>query len=344
MAELDLSLIKPDFSNGVFAGPRAVRDYINPVNHPPLPLVELPRTVNPLDANGVRIFAKLMTSLPGGHVKFGTVHSMMLRAEQTGTLQGVRQLHESTSGNTGSAEAVLAPHFIDDAEVVVYVHPKTPHAKKRVLQLLGAQVVEDQDTIGRVKAVRYEPGVFNPAQHENLDNPAFFEQVVGPQIWEQTNGAVSVFCAGLGTTGTMVGTGKYLKLQNPDLLTIGIYNSEKEVVPGIRSKSLLDQVTLPWVEVVDRTRIVPAVASYETSLSLIRNAGLQAGPSAGFALRGLLDELIEMNEAEALDTVRHPKSDEVIAVFPVPDGPTPYIDQYFKYLDSSYFKPIISDQ
>src|SRR6266404_438163 len=99
------------FASGVFAGPSAVRDFLNPENNPPIPLVELPASLNPFHDQGVRIFAKLMYLLPLLNIKSLPALNMLLQAQTSGNLDGVHTLIENSSGNTAFSLAVMARTF-----------------------------------------------------------------------------------------------------------------------------------------------------------------------------------------------------------------------------------------
>lgn len=333
--------LQSDFSQEVYVGANAIREFIAPENHAPLPLVELPESVNPYRKDGVRIMAKLMTFLPGGQVKSGTAYEMLKTMESAGELKGIHTFFEASSGNTVGMEAMLTPHFGEKGEkkVIAYVVPGTVEGKIKLLQVLGAQVVFTTNGINKAKDEGRKESAVNPSQYDNPSNPNFFYKIIGPQLWNQTKGKIGLLCAGLGSGGTMIGINNYLKQRNADIQTIGVIVKEGDSVPGVRTRSRLNEVSLPWEKAVDRKQIVSAYDSYKQSLALIRKAALPVGPSTGFALQGLLQELEQMKQDGSLDTLRN-KSGEIIAVFVAPDGPFTYINDYFTYLDPSLFKPV----
>jgi cysteine synthase len=335
MKKNKINTIIRDFSQAVFAGQTSKEDYINPENHHITPLIEIiDETLNPFAKNGVRIFAKDLRLSPLGQVKSGTVHEMYFDSKKKKGFNTSKTLYEATSGNTGAALSI----FIDK-QTILYVNDSTPEKKIRILQLFGANVVTANNGIELARRNGAKKDGINLDQYDNKSNPNFFERVIGPQIWNQTNGTITLFCTGLGTTGTMIGISNYLKTQSTKIKTVGVIVKEGDNVPGVRTKKRLEEVSLPWEQTVDQTQIVNAHDSYQKSLDLIRKTMIIAGPSSGFALQGLLQELTVMKNNNKLDDIRN-ENEEIIAVFPILDGPWLYIDDYFNYLDKKLFKKV----
>lgn len=136
----------------------------------------------------------------------------------------------------------------------------------------------------------------------------------------------------------MVGVGRYLKKKNKQIINLGVVRSPNNPVPGPRTENLLRQIAFDWRGVIDSLESVGTIDSYKYSLKLIRN-GIVAGPSSGFNLKGLLKYLQRMFDENKLDELRNTDG-EIIAVFITCDTPLPYIDEYFKYLESSEFPEI----
>lgn len=179
-------------------------------------------------------------------------------------------------------------------------------------------------------------GYFNPAQYENSSNPRAYEKWVAPQIVEQTGGKLSVFAAGLGTTGTMVGASRYFRREmNSKVTLVGVMCSPNQAVPGVRSEARLKEISFDWRCSSDSIVEVGTKESFKTSLALCR-CGLVAGPSSGFALAGLQQFLELQNKNGNLDSLRN-QDGEVLAVFICPDTPLPYLDKYSTHLDAADF-------
>jgi cysteine synthase len=326
------------FGLNVFEGSTAVRDFLDPDNSPPIPLVEVPDILNPYRADGVRIFAKLMYLLPLLNLKSLPALNMLLAAEASGKLDGVHTIIEASSGNTAYSLALVARHF-NIHRIVSLVPWDLAPGKLEVLRLVGVEPILKRETpnepsgIAEAGAIGEKPGHFNPGQYDNEANPAAYEKWVAPQIWAQTRGKITVFAAGLGTTGTLVGSGRYFKrCAHKVSLVAGVCRPD-EAVPGVRSIARLREIGFDWSGAADAIVEVGTKESFKHSLQLCR-AGLMAGPSSGFALAAL-HRFFQTRKAD-LDLLRN-SDGEVIATFVCGDTPFPYLDKYSTHLDPSDF-------
>lgn len=335
-------------SNNVFAGDNAVLDYMNPDNNPPTPLVELPNSLNPYRERGVRIFAKLMHTLPLLNVKSIPAYSMLMEANKKGQLDKVNTIIENSSGNTVLSLSVIG-NLIGIPNTKAFVSHEVTDGKLKLLQLFGVFPIVNKEPICpdpsdkssgiyKSRIMAKDNGWFNAGQYDNQNNPLAHEKWTGKQIWEQTGGIINVFCSGLGTTGTMVGAGKFLKSQDRKIINVGVVRSPNNPVPGPRTENLLRQIAFKWRDVVDSLQSVGTVDSYKYSLELIRH-GILAGPSSGFNLKGLIKYFDQLSEDNNLDQIRNING-EIIAVFLTCDTPLPYVDEYFKYLNQSNFPEV----
>ncbi len=333
----------------VFEGPDAVRNFLNPGNLPHLPLVELPTGLNPFAADKVRIFAKLMTMLPLGNVKAVPAFNMIREMSRRGELEGVQRIVENSSGNTVSSMALVARQFGVE-ETQSYVPAEISWNKLLMLLFFGIEPIvnvepadpdetDPQSGVFKAKKDGERPDAINPGQYDNEDNPNSHEKWTAEQIWEQTGGKLSIFCAGLGTTGTMIGNATTLKEKNAAIRMVGAMRAPDHYVPGVRTEKLLRLVGFDWRSHVEFIERVETGESYRLSMEMSR-AGILAGPSSGLALCGLLQHLRKSSQDGTLDEVRNQEDGEIICVFPCPDGPFPYLDEYFKYLDRSQFPQI----
>jgi cysteine synthase len=333
-------IIMNEHKLGVFEGATSVKDLLNPDNSPPLPLVELPDSLNPFGDRGVRIFAKLMYLLPLLNIKSLPALNMLLQAKTAGRLEGVDTIIENSSGNTAFSLSVLGRIF-GITRITALVPWDIAPGKLDMLRLIGADPRLQRDSadgpsgIELARTYGNDKGRFNPGQYHNDANPGAFEKWVAPQIWEQTKGKLTVLAAGLGTTGTLVGMSRYFRRQPLKVTMVGAICQPGNAVPGVRSESRLREVGLPWREAVDCIVEVGTKESFKQSLQLCRS-GLLAGPSSGFVLAGLLHFFEKQATSSVLDRLRN-KDGEVYAVFICGDTPFPYLDKYSTHLDPEDF-------
>ena len=334
-------------NQNVFSGSSSIREYLNPENQPPVPLVELPDSLNPDRARDVRVFVKLMHQQPLGNVKAYAAYGMIDAAAREGRLADVSTLFEASSGNTVMSLAVLGRAFGINRTVALASNQVSP-GKLQLLRVLGTEVrvfqedicpdpADPMSAINQAKRLGGAPNCLNLGQYHNPANPEAHARWTGPQIWAQTEGKITVFVAGLGTTGTVCGAGGFLKAQNSSVRVLGIVREPNNPVPGVRTENLLNAVGFDWEKVADRVTAVGTRDAYATSLELCRE-GLLVGPSSGFALAGLRTHLASLSPAE-LDGLRNADG-EVVAVVIAPDGVHPYVEDYFKFLGADYFPPI----
>lgn len=337
----------------VFEGPDALRDFLNPGKHPNLPLVELPARLNPFAADNVRIFAKCMNMLPLGNVKSVPAFNMIREKYRQGELEGVERIVENSSGNTVSSMALVARQFGVD-QTQSYVPSEISWNKLLMLLFFGIEPIvnveptnpdesDPQSGVNKAKIDGEQKEAINPGQYTNEDNPKSHEKWTAHQIWEQTNGKLDIFCAGLGTTGTIIGDSRFLKSKNKSLQVVGAMRAPDQYVPGVRTEKLLKLVGFDWQKHVDIIERVETTVSYQLSLELSRQ-GIVVGPSSGLALAGLFQYLTGLKQKNNFAELRDNQKEDIVCVFLCPDGPLPYLDEYFKYLDSSYFPAIQNEE
>ena len=336
----------------VFTGSESVRDFLDPGKHPFLPLVELPDELNPFTGYKIRIFAKLMTFSPLGNVKALPAFNMIKQLHQRGDLDGISNAIENSSGNTVFSLAAAAHHF-GNISTSSFVPHEISQQKLLMLLFFGVQPIVNQEPplpdaddprsgVFKARQKGDQPGWINPGQYDNSDNPKAHQKWTAKQIWKQTKGRISVLCAGLGTTGTITGTAKALKKKNKRIQVVGVMRESSSYVPGVRTQGLLELVGFDWEKHVDFIEKIATVESYKKSMELSRN-GIVAGPSAGFALCGLLNFLRKRVENTTLDELRNGDG-EIHCVFICPDSPIPYLDEYFKYLEPTDFPEILHSE
>ncbi|KAG9091149.1 hypothetical protein FS749_016768 [Ceratobasidium sp. UAMH 11750] len=331
----------------VFSGKSALVDYYNPDCNPPLPLVELPE--HPFVEDGVRIYAKMMTALPAGNVKALPALNMLLRGrEQESITADTRKIVEYSSGNTVISLSIIA-NILGIGSTCAYISNKTSQAKISLLRFFGLELtlfggpaqVEPADVNGGIFAAlkdgQEHPDYYCPGQYSNPQNSEAHIRWTGPQLLAQLPD-ISVFAAAVGTSGTMTGTGAFLKNKRPDLVNLGVFTAPRDRVPGPRPIDLIQSVDLPWREVIDCSEHVDSYSSYKASLDLCRT-GLLGGPSSGLAYVGLLKYLQRQKENGGLAKLRNERG-TISCAFIVCDLPYQYIGEYVSKLGESAFPPI----
>lgn len=327
-----------------YSGQRAIANYLRPSPDRYIPLVELPASLNPyLEKYDIHIDAKLMNTLPLGNVKSLPAWQML---EDGHNMKSAR-LVEASSGNTVFSLGLLAHHFgVESVEAIA--SPDVSEGKLALLQLAGVKVrlVEGpicpnpNDPDGAIAIARQEgtkPGYVNLGQYDNDANPKAHESITGPQLFEQLGEGIGMFCAGLGTTGTLLGTARYLSKKIPNLKVAGVVRTPNNPVPGVRTSNGLNEVSFPWSSMLtEPLQEVSEQEAYSASLALIRS-GLLVGPSAGFAFVGVKRHLKRLEKTGELEALKGKH-----IVFVCPDTPFPYVEDYMKVLDSKQF-PLIEN-
>jgi cysteine synthase len=328
----------------VYIGPNALNEFLDPEKYPILPLVELPDSLNPLHKDGVHIYAKLLNLLPLGNVKAISAYSMI----HSGELKNKQAIIEYSSGNTIFSAAAIAKTFGVKRAKTLISH-EAFWSRIQTLRFLGVEVTvhkepvypkvrDPRSGIYRVQNLAKQLEYFCLRQYENQANPDAHEKLTGPQIWQQLGKKLHVFCAGMGTTGTILGTSKYLKSRNKKITTIGVTRTVDSPVPGVRSKPRLNLIDYNWQPFVDHLEEVGLKESYTLSLKMCRE-GILVGPSSGFALAGLINFLKKQKKNKTLAKLKNGKKN-IHAVFICCDGPFQYLDEYFDYVDPKLFPPV----
>jgi [CysO sulfur-carrier protein]-thiocarboxylate-dependent cysteine synthase len=264
------------------------------------PLVD----VSALSPNpGVRILAKLEGQNPGGSIKDRIAWKMVQEAEADGSLTAGRTIIEPSSGNTGIALAMIARTRGYPIKIVMPENVSTE--RRQALEVWGAEIILTPGEEGSNGAVRraQELADEHPEwvflyQYANEANPRAHYETTGPEIWRDAPD-VTHFVAGLGTTGTLMGVGRFLKEQNPEVRVVAIEPPLGERVEGLRN---LDEGYIPPVyekwggpDLLDRKRIVRPRESIEWTRRLIE-VGVFSGISGGAALAGAAKVATEIEE------------------------------------------------
>lgn len=280
------------------------------------PLVRLRRL-----AEGLRtpVYLKLESLNPGGSVKDRIGVAIVDAAEREGSLHPGGTIVEGTAGNTGVALAMVAA--VRGYGCVFTVPDKMSREKVQLLRAFGAEVVivptvppdhpQHYGTVAR-RIADERPGAVLADQFYNPANPAAHEATTGPEIWEQTSGAVTHFVASAGTGGTITGVGRYLKARNPAVRVIGgdpvgsvyaHYKRTGELVEGERYKvEGVGNDKIPGtldMDVVDDIRTVDDGTSFRMARRITREEGLLAGGSTGLIVSVALEVAAEVDDPGA---------------------------------------------
>lgn len=256
------------------------------------PLAEIAR-INPNP--NVKIYAKLEGNNPAGSVKDRPALYMINGAMERGEIQKNTNLIEATSGNTGIALAMIAAGLDLNLELVM---PKTATVERiRTMEAYGAKVtlLENMEVCrdyAEEKGKQDDYFVIN--QFANPDNYRAHYETTGPEIWEATKGKITHFVSAMGTTGTIMGTSKFLKEKNKNIQVIGCQPKEGSRIPGIRRwpKAYLPKIFDP--SRVDRTIDLSQEEAADTARKMAKEEGIFAGMSSGgaaFAALTLAEEL-----------------------------------------------------
>ncbi|NOZ20731.1 MAG: cysteine synthase family protein [Planctomycetes bacterium] len=251
------------------------------------PLVEL----NHSNGNPkVRILGKLEGVNPGGSIKDRPAYYMLKKAEESGELTKDKIVLEPTSGNTGIALAMIGA--AKGYRVKLFMPECVSTERQRILEAHNAEVVltpARESTDGAIRraheTLEAEPDkYYMPNQFANGNNALSHYETTGPEIFAQTNGEVDVFIAGMGTGGTLMGTGKFLKEKKPEVKVVGVEPTEGHTVQGLKnmSESIVPEIYDPTQ--LDEKIVIEDGDAFGTARELARDEGLFVGMSSGAAV------------------------------------------------------------
>jgi S-sulfo-L-cysteine synthase (O-acetyl-L-serine-dependent) len=284
------------------------------------PLLELPSIS--ADAPGVRILGKAEWYNPGGSVKDRPALWMIRAGESSGALRPGKTILDATSGNTGIAYAWLGAAL--GYKVKLCMPKNASEERKKILRAYGVDIVLTDPGEGSDGAIREarrlfaaEPEkYFYPDQYSNLANPRSHYETTAPEIWEQTNGEVTHFVAGLGTGGTFVGTASRLKEYNPG---IGAISFEPDsAFHGLEGMKHMESAMVPSIfdpTIADENRRASTEEAYEMVKRVAREEGVLVGISSGAAV------------ATALRVAREIEHGAVVTI--LCDGADKYLSERF---------------
>ena len=296
---------------------KTLQDFVG--NTPLVALQRLPGAAG--EARGNRVLLKLEGNNPAGSVKDRPALSMIQRAAARGSIRPGDTLIEATSGNTGIALAMASAIM---GYRLILVMPENQSVERRQsMRAYGAELVltpkEGGMELARDLAQRMQAegrGVLLD-QFSNPDNPPAHYAGTGPEIWRDTAGGITHFVSSMGTTGTIVGTGQFLKEQNPHIQVIGCQPEEGSQIAGIRKwpQEYLPKIYRP--ELVDRIEYVSQAAAEAMTRRLAAEEGIFAGVSSGGALAVAL-RLAEQVENATIVSIVCDRGDRYLStgVFP----------------------------
>ena len=252
----------------------------------------------------VRIVAKLESQNPFGSVKDRIARMMIETAEKDGLLAPGQQIVEPSSGNTGIALAAIAQ--LKGYPIKILMPSSVSIERRQMLEVFGAELIITPGGEGSNGAVRRalalhdeHPEWYMPYQYGNDSNPRAHYEGTGPEIYRDCP-EITHFVAGLGTSGTLMGVGRYLKERNPDIKVVAVEPPLGELVEGLRN---LDEGYIPpvfemWhgIDLLDRKRVVRPRESLEWTRRLVAECGVFAGISSGAALAGAVKVAGEIAE------------------------------------------------
>ncbi|MBI5610635.1 MAG: pyridoxal-phosphate dependent enzyme [Deltaproteobacteria bacterium] len=288
----------------------------------PTPIVRLNRCI---PFKHTKVYAKLEWYNPFGAVKDRVAANLIKDAEKRG--HQLQNLVEPTSGNTGMGLAMISNargyHFTATLSKAI------PLEKRSALRLFGTNLIELQDDLcpmpgqpegamAKAAEMGRQPGWMSLNQYANPANPEAHYLTTGPEIWRQTEGKITHFVAGLGTCGTITGTGRFLKEKDPNIGIFGAHPTDGHDIPGVRSRKALALTSFFHPEQYNGVFEITDAEAYGMCKRLILEESIAAGPTSGMALAAVLKAV--------------PDEPGNICVVMFPDNAFKYMSSFRKHL------------
>jgi cysteine synthase B len=319
-----------------------------------LPVMSVPRELNPLQAQGVHLSLALTCHFPLESTKSATVAGLVSGAEDMGMFRDVDTLIEATSGNTGIALTAMVKHLKSPRgkamRVKLVVDPRVPVGKRYPLILAGAEIISPQEGMTAIATARKQGGggwratewqadngCLNLDQYGNPAGTALHTAFTAPKILEQLRYRPTVFVAGIGTGGTLIGVSRHLRQNLEKIMVVGVICAPGQEIPGCRDLNGLEEIRLPWRESLDEIVEIPTQPSYHAAFWFNRILGITPGPSSGFAYLGALKFLYKHKRAGTLDSLRDDRG-RIHAVILFPDGNRSYGERFLANLSPDYIR------
>ena len=262
---------------------------------------------NRINNSPVELYLKLEGDNPAGSIKDRAAMNMLNAAEKSNLLSKNKKIVEPTSGNTGIALAMACA--IKGYELILVMPENMSIERRAAMYAYGAEIIlvsTDEGMEGaRDKALEIakEQDAIFLDQFANSANPEVHYHTTGPEIWNDTEGKITHFVASMGTTGTIVGTGKYLKEKNPDIQVIGVQPEEGSSIPGIRKWSPEYIPSIFRDENIDEIIYVNETNAINTMKDLAKKEGIFSGISSGGTTYVALDVIKKINSGLAVSII-----------------------------------------
>ncbi len=239
------------------------------------------------------VFAKAEHLNPGGSVKDRVALHLIEKAEASGELKPGMTIVEATSGNTGIGMSMVG--VLKGYRVIIVMPENMSEERRKIIQAFGGEIVSTSaegsldEAVAKVKEIKAaDPEVWVPSQFDNEGNPEIHYQTTAQEIWEQMDGKVDAFVAGVGSGGTLAGVGRFLKEKNPQIRIIAVEPKNVSALlgdePGLHQIQGIGDGFIPSilnVDLIDDVEIVSDEDAINTTRALARKSGLLVGTSSG---------------------------------------------------------------